>query len=502
MLLTPDQFDAHAPMDLLLAAEQGRIGFDQCLLASLDRRRELSIRDLEAFSAGLDTERVDERVVDLEEQCFDLWRHFRVPESAVFYVQLLAKHGEEMPDALVEACAELGAAAVEPLLAYLDSLEADDQVDVLFILAALGTRDDRIFARLVATLDQDPYEAAMCLGIYGDPAALPHIEAALKRLSSEQKDERRALVETMGTIGSGKAQPDFPLFDIYALYPKSALPVFPALEIPATLEYLKCEVPEWRGGAALSFADEDYPDEVRDALIESARGDADPGTRGYALRALAERSAEPGIKALLLAALEDEAGPWQVRAGAAVGLAFETADPRVHARLLEFYGHPERRATALQAMWRSLDERYAEYFPVNLDHENCEVRKQAVFGIGTYRLTAAAAGLLPLFEDGDLREDALFAYALAMPGKTSRKNVQKMLKEIDEEAGGLSADELESVEVALDQRLQSEGLKPFFHPEDHALEPEPDPAAEAPKPGRNAPCPCGSGKKYKKCCGV
>jgi SWIM/SEC-C metal-binding protein len=21
-------------------------------------------------------------------------------------------------------------------------------------------------------------------------------------------------------------------------------------------------------------------------------------------------------------------------------------------------------------------------------------------------------------------------------------------------------------------------------------------------PGRNAPCPCGSGKKYKKCCGV
>jgi preprotein translocase subunit SecA len=25
---------------------------------------------------------------------------------------------------------------------------------------------------------------------------------------------------------------------------------------------------------------------------------------------------------------------------------------------------------------------------------------------------------------------------------------------------------------------------------------------EAPKVGRNDPCPCGSGKKYKKCCGV
>jgi preprotein translocase subunit SecA len=25
---------------------------------------------------------------------------------------------------------------------------------------------------------------------------------------------------------------------------------------------------------------------------------------------------------------------------------------------------------------------------------------------------------------------------------------------------------------------------------------------EAPKIGRNDPCPCGSGKKYKNCCGV
>ena len=29
----------------------------------------------------------------------------------------------------------------------------------------------------------------------------------------------------------------------------------------------------------------------------------------------------------------------------------------------------------------------------------------------------------------------------------------------------------------------------------------PKPAEAADKIGRNAPCPCGSGKKYKKCCG-
>ncbi len=35
---------------------------------------------------------------------------------------------------------------------------------------------------------------------------------------------------------------------------------------------------------------------------------------------------------------------------------------------------------------------------------------------------------------------------------------------------------------------------------DHA--PRPEPIRVAPKPGRNDPCPCGSGRKYKKCCGA
>lgn len=34
-----------------------------------------------------------------------------------------------------------------------------------------------------------------------------------------------------------------------------------------------------------------------------------------------------------------------------------------------------------------------------------------------------------------------------------------------------------------------------------ALEPKSRPAKAAPRVGRNDPCPCGSGKKYKKCCG-
>jgi hypothetical protein len=35
----------------------------------------------------------------------------------------------------------------------------------------------------------------------------------------------------------------------------------------------------------------------------------------------------------------------------------------------------------------------------------------------------------------------------------------------------------------------------------HATAPFRKPARAEHKPGRNAPCPCGSGNKYKRCCG-
>jgi uncharacterized protein len=41
-----------------------------------------------------------------------------------------------------------------------------------------------------------------------------------------------------------------------------------------------------------------------------------------------------------------------------------------------------------------------------------------------------------------------------------------------------------------------------FRLERRQLSPPRDPVVRnSPKVGRNAPCPCGSGKKYKKCCG-
>ena len=59
---------------------------------------------------------------------------------------------------------------------------------------------------------------------------------------------------------------------------------------------------------------------------------------------------------------------------------------------------------------------------------------------------------------------------------------------------------------AIEERAERISNVTYTHPnEDGSVSEEPDlatVAAEVPKVGRNDPCPCGSGKKYKKCCGA
>ncbi|MEN6602769.1 MAG: SEC-C metal-binding domain-containing protein, partial [Bryobacteraceae bacterium] len=119
------------------------------------------------------------------------------------------------------------------------------------------------------------------------------------------------------------------------------------------------------------------------------------------------------------------------------------------------------------------------------------------------------ARLQEYFDDEDFRADALYAYALAVPGETSHIRIPRLFRKIDELAGGLSAEEAFLVKTALNERLERHGLAPAFsmetgeEPEDwEDDEPEPEPVQPPAKVGRNDPCPCGSGKKYKKCCGA
>jgi hypothetical protein len=202
------------------------------------------------------------------------------------------------------------------------------------------------------------------------------------------------------------------------------------------------------------------------------------------------------------------------RGAAAVGL-YPFADKDTARRgieaLYELGGHA--RAKALEAMWRSLWEPYAKYFTPHLEEtEDIAILRQALRGAGYFRLTKYAEKIAAYFDrEGDLatlRDDALFAYALAMPGETTRGRVRGMLRKVDALAD-LDATETDLVMFALDERLRLHGLEPVFQEaagsqvpvaSDEDLEDAPA-AAASQKIGRNDPCPCGSGKKFKKCCG-
>ena len=83
--------------------------------------------------------------------------------------------------------------------------------------------------------------------------------------------------------------------------------------------------------------------------------------------------------------------------------------------------------------------------------------------------------------------------------------MRELFSKVEDLAGGLNDEEAAIVGKALDDRLEANEYDPIFLVEDRAEGEEEDEAAESPsvavKVGRNDPCPCGSGKKYKKCCG-
>ena len=148
-----------------------------------------------------------------------------------------------------------------------------------------------------------------------------------------------------------------------------------------------------------------------------------------------------------------------------------------------------------------MDRRFANYPPKHLDDPDLEIKRQAIWGVGYLGLASEAPRLEPFLDDNEFRSDALFAYALSIPGETSRSRAHALLNKIEDVAGGFRTDEEMLVQIALDQRLMLHGIKPVFFPDESDQEKEPEPIASS-KVGRNDPCPCGSGKKYKKCCGA
>jgi hypothetical protein len=499
LILEPEGYAGVTAYRLLGAAARGYISADHRLLHAILDRGERSIPDLVRFAS----ENHADDLMDLDPLLIDLFRALRTPAALPFFVSVIRRNTGDVPDDLVESVVELGSVAVDPLLALLQEVNPNDAGDVPFVLAALRVRDARILEALTRRLENDPQDAALCLEIYSDPAAIPALEAALVQIPADDPRSRAPIQAVIQGLSNPAVEPsgsDQP-FDIWGLYPEEAAPDFAALEDEDRLAMLQAGSAKLRADVALSYQGTELSDAARARLIQLAKTDPDPSVRGACWEAFGELDDEPELCEAMLAVLANPQAPVEEKGGAAIGLAEQSDDPAVYQAILSLYRDPRGRAKALKAMARSFDKRFASYPPKHLDDPDPDIKTQAIWGVGYLSLAAEAPRLVELFDDQRFRTDALFAYALSIPGETSPGRVRALMRKVEEAAGEFREDEEDLVRIALDQRLMLHGKNPVFFP-DEPDEEESETVLAAPKPGRNDLCSCGSGKKYKKCHGV
>ena len=533
----PDRYGEIPVLELLRAASRGWIGVDRRLVKSiLDRgeagSKELAAPTTEPVSAessrvpdspegragpvgafadvlAFSREPTQDHRVDLDTLLIDLFHYSPHPEAVDFFMDAIRRQPEDVDDLLIRALLPLGERAVEGLLALYEELGEEQGSDIAFLLAGLRIRDPRVLAVLLDRLEFDAADGAFCLGLYGDPAARPALEAMLAEVSAEDVEAgveedalEREISHALEQLDAPEPQYQPEPFDILREYPETALPDVDVLPEPERLELLGSSDAAVRAEAAYSFFNVELPPKARAALRAMAKSDPDSTARGRAWASLADAAEDESIRTAMIAVLRDASKPAEERGGAAVGLYgfAEDADARAGIEALYEDGGTAR-AKAMEAMWRSLYKPYARYFARHLDDKDPAILHQALRGAGYFRLTAQADKIAKYFDEDDFRDDALFAYALAAPGETTRGRARGILRKIDS-ITHLRPVETRLVMFAIDERLRLHGLAPVFETEEEA-EPEEEKTPEAPpaKPGRNDPCPCGSGKKYKKCHG-
>jgi hypothetical protein len=498
-------------VELLREAAAGHLGVDRRLIQTILDQPDAAEQVL-AFSR----ESREGHRLDLDPLIVDLFRYLKSDAALDFYIDAVRREPEEIGDDLVQAFLPFGEKAVEPLLKLYEELGEEQGGDIAFLLAGLRVRDPRVLPLLLDRLEYDAGDGAFLLGLYGDNAARPALEKMLAEIPDEDAELRLEIQRSIELLDSPEPQYVAEPFDILKEYPKTELPAFDLLPDGERIGMLASEDALIRAGAAHSFFNEDLTAETRDKLLALATSDPDLKVRVQAWESLSGAAEQAPIQNALIATLNDEAKPVEERGAAAVGLyAFADKDEaRLGIEVLYALGG-HARAKALETMWRSLWEPYAKYFSAHLEEtEEIAILRQALRGAGYFRLTKQAEKIASYFDrEGDLatlRDDALFAYALAMPGETTRGRIRGMLRKIDSLAD-LDQTETDLVMFALDERLRLHGLAPVFAEEEGDRSQESgvrmDPAEDAPtaapqqKVGRNDPCPCGSGKKFKKCCG-
>lgn len=495
-MISPAKFHEHSAYELLQEAGQGRIGFDHRLLHALVDNPDKTLPDLVKF--GIEDH--EENPIHLDEELVDIFRYLRVPQAVPFFVEYIRREPETIPDVLVEALYPLRRQALEPLIELYRSLEEDQGGEVAFLLASFRIHDPRILAILLDRLEYDAGDGALCLGLYSDPAAKPALEKLLDSLSAEETHLRQDILDAIQQLGRPVEEDEPAPYDIWEDYPEKAGPAIEALTDQERISLLDSPDSEYRAVGVASWINRDLDAPIRAKLLERARTDEDAGVRAKAWHALGADIEIKEIHDALVAKLKDAAADLNERAGALLGLAREAGKEPVRSYAIEFYENPKTRVEAMEAMRNSFDRSFASYFPSHLDDSDPEIKREAIYGVGYLGITDQADQLKRFFDDDEYRSDALFAFALSVRADISRGRIKALFRRIEDMAGGFADEEVEIVQLALDERLLLQGHQPVFY----AGEEEEESAAPATtaKVGRNDACPCGSGKKYKKCCGA
>ena len=462
MFLDPTTLNEVKPAELLEAAAQGHIGIDQRLIGSLLARPEESKPALIAFIAG----EHDEDPVDLTADVVSLIRYWKFADGIPFLLEHVRNAPDEIPDELIEALVDMGKPVLDPLLKLYSELERADSSEVAFMLASLRIRDERILKVLLERLAFDMSDGLFLLGLYGDPAAAAPIRRALKAAGPQKAELKKEAEEALELLEDAEAatdpEPASEPFDILAQYPEEAdLPV-ELLDEDERVDLLTHPVSSVRAAAATSFFNRELTPALRSKLLTLAKEDESVEVRARAWEALTDATENTEVVETMLKALRNPELPLEERSGLLVGLAPEADRNEVRQAMADLYEQPEGRAKALEAMWRSVHPSFRDYFAKHLDDVDLEVRRGAIWGVGYYGLKSEMEHIRKLFDDEDLRSDALFSYALIVPGELSRGRMKGLLTKVEKDARGLSEMEEQLVKAALDERLMLAGKEPFF----------------------------------------
>ena len=462
MFLDPDKLENANPADVLAEAASGHLGLDHRFLhALLDRPVAESLPAVVAF-AGRDR---SEDKVDLALELIALLRFWKAPQGIPFLIAFIKEEPKDVPDDVVHALVDNAPQALEPLLKLYSELEETESGEVAFILANLGLRDERILKLLIERLDYDLSDTVLLFDMYGDPAAVPSIEKAAEPLEASDKELKQEVARTLATLkGQGEAENQFERepFDIWELYPETAEAPLDLLDEDERQELLTHPVASVRAEAAHSFFNQSLSPELRAKLLKLAQEDPSTAVRVRAWESLIDATEEPAVVEAMLKALRNPALTVQERGGLVVGLAPEADRNEVRKAITDLYAVPDGRAKAMEAMWRSIHPSFRDFFAPHLEDEDFEVRRAALWGVGYYGLKGELDKVRRLFDDDELRTDALFSYALALPTEVSRGRMKGVLQRIEKDAQGLSELEEELVKAALDERLMLAGKEPVF----------------------------------------